>query len=82
AEKGFIQCFRVKAISQQNLSSWSNISCVSFVNDVVVYNILTPNGDTKNDFFFVENIHLYPENELKLFNRWGKEIYSTTDYKN
>ncbi len=82
AGQGFSQCFRVKAISPNGLSSWTNISCVSFVNDIVVYNVITPNNDDKNDFFFIENIHLYPGNELKLFNRWGKEIYQTKDYRN
>jgi gliding motility-associated-like protein len=82
AGKGFNQCFRLKAIGQNNLSSWSNNSCVSFVNYVVVYNIVTPNGDNKNDFFTVENIQLYPGNELKLYNRWGQEVFSTKDYRN
>ncbi|KAA9345809.1 LamG-like jellyroll fold domain-containing protein [Adhaeribacter soli] len=82
AGEGFKQCYRIRAIGTSGFTSWSNINCVNFVNDIVVYNIVTPNNDDKNDFFTVENIHLYPGNELRVFNRWGKEVYSTKDYKN
>lgn len=56
--------------------------CNNGQSDLIIYNILTPNSDTKNDFFLIKNIHQYPGNELQLFNRWGQEIYKTTNYKN
>lgn len=33
-------------------------------------NIITPNGDDFNDFFWVPNVHLR-ELDVKIFNRWG-----------
>jgi gliding motility-associated-like protein len=47
--------------------------------DIFVPNIITPNGDEKNDVF--EVITDAPV-ELKIFNRWGKVIYKDQDYKN
>lgn len=47
---------------------------------IEVYNALSPNGDGYNDVFTIRNIELYPENELIIFNRWGKEIYKTEAY--
>ncbi len=43
-------------------------------------NIFTPNGDGANDLLVIRNL---PANsQLVITNRWGKEVYSATDYKN
>lgn len=82
APKGFDQCFRVKAIGPEGLVSWSNETCITFKNELIIYNLVTDNQDDKNDYFTVENIHLYPGNELTIFNRWGQELYRQQDYLN
>lgn len=46
------------------------------------YNSLTPNGDGENDVWVIGNLEKYPSNKLQIFNRYGQEIYSVTDYKN
>ncbi|HEX8424745.1 gliding motility-associated C-terminal domain-containing protein [Hymenobacter sp.] len=81
---GFDQCFRVQAIGATAgtpLSS-SNSACVEFANDLVFYNVVTPNGDGLNDQFIVKNVELYSGTTLTVFNRWGKEIYKTSNYRN
>ena len=50
------------------------------VADVFVPNIITPNGDDKNETF-VPRFSCQPA-ELKVFNRWGKEVYQTATYRN
>jgi gliding motility-associated-like protein len=45
-------------------------------------NILTPNGDGKNDKFVIENIDYYPNNTLKVFDRSGRIVYSKKGYAN
>jgi gliding motility-associated-like protein len=82
AGRAFDQCFRVKAIGSQGQVSWSNESCVTFQNPLAFFNIITPNGDDKNENFTIENLELYPGNELSIFNRWGMEIYTKKDYQN
>ncbi len=49
---------------------------------VRIANAVTPNGDGDNDTFFIENIWQYPDNYLKIFNRWGDLIYEVNGYKN
>jgi gliding motility-associated-like protein len=53
-----------------------------FVEDctIEVFNIFTPNGDTKNDFFFIKN--LPPNSALQIFNRWGGRVYESSNYNN
>jgi gliding motility-associated-like protein len=82
AKKGFNQCFRIKAIGIAGQLSWSNSTCTSFENKLVIYNIITPNGDQYNEAFIIENVALYPDNELMIFNRWGNQVYSKKNYNN
>ena len=42
----------------------------------------SPNGDGTNDFFVIPNIANYPKNSLKVFNRWGAQIYEAAPYQN
>ncbi|TDN37129.1 gliding motility-associated C-terminal domain-containing protein [Hymenobacter sp. UV11] len=81
---GFNQCFRVVAFSNEATlrESNSNTSCVGFANKTAFYNIITPNGDGQNDLLIIDNVTLYPGNSLTVFNRWGREIYATSNYNN
>ncbi|WP_212005128.1 MBG domain-containing protein [Chitinophaga sp. HK235] len=45
-------------------------------------NILTPNGDGKNDLWIVRNIDMYPQNEVKVFDRTGRMVYHQRGYTN
>nr|WP_298998578.1 gliding motility-associated C-terminal domain-containing protein [uncultured Allomuricauda sp.] len=45
-----------------------------------IYNGITPNGDGFNDYFRIVGIEDYPNNNMKIFNRWGVEIYNSDNY--
>lgn len=49
---------------------------------IIIYNAFSPNGDGNNETFTVENIEFYPDNELRIFNRWGSLVYETEGYLN
>ncbi len=42
----------------------------------------SPNTDGTNDTFFIRCIELYPESQLKIFNRYGSIVYKATGYEN
>ncbi len=48
---------------------------------VDVPNLFTPNGDGINDTWVISNIFTYNA-EVFVFNRWGTEVFSTTNYQN
>jgi gliding motility-associated-like protein len=50
--------------------------------DLVVFNALSPNGDGKNDVFYIQGIEKYPNNKLVIYNRWGNEVFKATGYLN
>lgn len=68
-------CFDSVAINMTALNPGGNCG-------VVVSEGFTPNGDGINDFLFIRGISEFPENELKIFNRWGETIFEATNYKN
>ncbi|EHO09904.1 gliding motility-associated C-terminal domain-containing protein [Myroides odoratimimus] len=47
---------------------------------VVIYNLVTPNGDGKNDYFIIDNIHKYPNNTVEIYNRWGVRVFKIRGY--
>lgn len=48
---------------------------------LVPTNILTPNGDGKNDRLVVKNIDLYPNNEIRIFDKAGRMLFTRKNYK-
>ncbi|RQO67612.1 hypothetical protein DBR43_24120 [Pedobacter sp. KBW06] len=45
-------------------------------------NILSPNGDGYNDKWVIDNIDFYPNNEVKIFDKAGRPIFSKKGYDN
>lgn len=80
---------RVKTNDPQGVyTSYSNwMDCLQenppAPDDVVVPNVMTPNGDGVNDNLIIENIEMYADlRSVQIFNRWGKQVYSTNLYTN
>ncbi|MDQ0964877.1 gliding motility-associated-like protein [Flavobacterium sp. W4I14] len=44
-------------------------------------NLLSPNGDGKNDYWEIENIAQYPELKVTVFNRQGQQILSAKSFE-
>jgi gliding motility-associated-like protein len=50
--------------------------------DVIIYNYLTPDNDTNNDYFILQGIEKYPTNTVEIYNRWGVLVYDAQGYDN
>ncbi len=48
----------------------------------VIPNVFTPNGDGKNDVFYIGNLEVLLNASLKVYNRWGSLVYGSDNYKN
>ncbi len=42
----------------------------------------SPNGDGMNDVFMINGIENYPDNEVRILNRWGDELFYRKAYNN
>ncbi len=49
---------------------------------IVFPNGISPNGDGKNDFWIIDFIYMFPENEVEIYNRWGELLYAKKGYDN
>ena len=49
---------------------------------VVIPNVMTPNGDNKNDLFVIKNLMEWEYKELIIVNRWGQVVYYNYNYQN
>lgn len=49
---------------------------------VTAPNVFTPNGDGRNDALEFTNLLMYSGCRLQVFNRWGSEVFSSSDYRN
>lgn len=50
--------------------------------EIIANNMITPNGDGVNDVWIVKNIHLYPNNEVRIFDREGRVVFKKNGYDN
>src|SRR5690606_4883064 len=49
--------------------------------ELFIPNVITPNGDGKNDRLVIVGREGYDRIEITIVNRWGNEVYRNDDYK-
>ena len=61
-----------------------------FMDTLISYNYFSPNGDSINDYFYINqldsknnpNYELFKENKFSVFNRWGDLVFYASPYSN
>ncbi|RYE25584.1 MAG: T9SS type B sorting domain-containing protein [Sphingobacteriales bacterium] len=48
--------------------------------NIVVHNVITPNGDGANDTWIIEGIEFYPNTVLMVFDKWGDKVFESKNY--
>jgi len=75
---------RIAVCDQTGLCTTQQVA-IEFAGDVTVYNAVSPNGDGKNEFLFLQYIEVIPnkqQNQVRVYNRWGDEVFLISDYNN
>jgi len=49
---------------------------------IIPSQLLTPNDDGFNDTWVVEYLWMYPDHNVKVFNRWGTQVFEAEPYDN
>jgi gliding motility-associated-like protein len=57
---------------------------ITVLNDfnVIISNMMTPNGDGYNDTWIIQNIENYPHTKVTVVTRQGQEVYTSDSYNN
>ncbi|MEO8733008.1 MAG: choice-of-anchor L domain-containing protein, partial [Flavobacteriales bacterium] len=71
----------IVSVSDECQSSTSQLVHVDAGCEVIIPNVITPNGDGSNDAFVIKGI-LGRENHVQIFNRWGISVLDVTNYTN
>jgi gliding motility-associated-like protein len=50
--------------------------------EIFIPNGISPNSDGKNDFWVINNLDRFPDNEVEIYNRWGELLYYKKNYDN
>jgi gliding motility-associated-like protein len=53
---------------------------IDVLEDIIAYNVFTPNGDGINDYFEIKNAERFPEMLVEVYSRWGDQLFSTVGY--
>ncbi|MEL4308957.1 DUF7507 domain-containing protein, partial [Joostella sp. CR20] len=48
--------------------------------EVVVYDIVSPDGDGIADYLTIDGLDCYPDNTVEIYNRWGIRVFQTQGY--
>ncbi|MDW8852386.1 gliding motility-associated C-terminal domain-containing protein, partial [Flavobacterium sp. MMLR14_040] len=49
---------------------------------ITVLNAFSPNGDNKNEKFYIRGLECYPDNTVEIYNRWGVLVFDIDHYNN
>ena len=52
---------------------------ISVLPPIIIPNGFSPNGDGKNDAWFIKGIEFFPEAEVFIYNRWGNIVFKYTN---
>jgi gliding motility-associated-like protein len=73
--------YYVQVTSADGCTSIDSIT-VSVVPEIVFPNGISPNGDGANDYWIIDNIQLFPDNVVEIYNRWGELLFRGVGYDN
>ena len=59
----------------------SDIIIVTVVADITFPNGISPNADGANDEWIIDNIELFPNCVVEVYNRWGELLFQSQGYK-
>ena len=64
------------------ICSPSKDSVTITVHNLLITTLITPNGDSNNEYFIIKGIEALGKSELKIFDRSGKQLYINKNYNN
>lgn len=71
--------------SEVNLSNFEALTLGAkiYKSGVYISDAFSPDGDGNNDFWYIQYAEQYPKMKIRVFNRWGAEVYeSVNGYQN
>ncbi len=77
--------YLVTVTDANNCKDKDSVTIFVAVNDTCtlsIYNLISPNGDNKNEVWWIDGITGFRNNTVHLFNRWGSSVWFGQNYDN
>jgi gliding motility-associated-like protein/uncharacterized repeat protein (TIGR01451 family) len=58
------------------------ITLLDVSQELEIFNEISPNGDGVNESFVIEGLQNFPDNVLRIYNRWGNLVFEQANYQN
>ena len=55
---------------------------IHVTSELIIYNGVSIGGSDKNNHFHIEGIENYPNNTVRIYNRWGVKVFEMSGYNN
>ena len=55
---------------------------IEVTHKLIAYNGVSVNGSEKNNHFHIAGIEAYPDNTVRIYNRWGVKVFEVQSYDN
>ena len=70
-------------VTVTNANGCSNVMSTTIKEiKLIPNNVITPNGDGKNDVWVIENMEFFPQNTVTIYDRAGRKLYNVKGYQN
>jgi gliding motility-associated-like protein len=75
--------FTVNVIDAEGCTSSQvlDLGCTPLI-PIIVPQFISPNADNLNEIWIIQNLELYPDNKVTVYNRWGNVVYEAEPYNN
>jgi len=74
--------YSITHIVESQFGCKDSITKTFLVLKLTIPNVFTPNGDGLNDNFVIDGLDQMSGTNLVVYNRWGKVVFESSDYKN
>lgn len=72
--------------SQSGDDNWNPVTAVQSLSILPSFDnsdfLMSPNGDGINDFWHINYLDEYGKSTIRVFNRWGKRVFESSNYAN
>jgi len=82
ADKCGVDSLRYQLTDTKGRSSEATVRITIVCDKIFVFNGISPNGDNANDTWTIAGIESFPENVVRVFNRWGALVLEQKGYTN
>lgn len=74
--------FSYRITDNSGQQSVAQVKITIVCDKVLIYTGISPNFDGKNDVWHIVGIDQFPQNEVRIFNRWGNLVFEQKAYSN